>query len=202
MYPPANGCSMLEAFSIEPFSQGNIINNFDGFGKQTYGAVEHLNDPLVQPNINQPNMGEQQSIQVGEQPNIRQQQPSIVREQSQIDRQQRPSIVNELPKIDGLQQITIGGKQSKTGERNSNHPRPPKHNPIVHRDIHIINNRPSHMHRQQPLRRHHSRPITSNTYINTKRNRKESNNNNLLWIIIGILIFFNILLSIMYVKKN
>jgi len=86
----------------------------------------------------------------------------------------------------------------------SNHPRPPRHNPMVHRDIHIVNNRPSHMHRPPPIRRYR-RPVINNTYVDrtryVRRPNKENSDNNWMWIIIGILIFFNIVLSIMYVKK-
>ena len=151
MYPPADGCDMSEAFSIEPFSIDNGSTEFEGFGKQSY---EHLNpmmgDQFERPNINQPSTSQQQ----------------------------RPPF--------------NGG-------------RPPKQNPIVHRDIHIVNNRPSHMNRPLPAKKYR-RPVINNTYIDksryVRRPRKQNNDNNWLWIIIGILIFFNIVLSVMYVSKK
>jgi len=173
MYPPADGCDMSEAFSIEPFSIDNGSTEFEGFGKQSY---EHLNpmmgDQFERPNINQP-------------PNVQQRPLSNVQQQPLSNVQRPPNVQQQRPPFNGG--------------------RPPKQNPIVHRDIHIVNNRPSHMNRPLPAKKYR-RPVINNTYIDksryVRRPRKQNNDNNWLWIIIGILIFFNIVLSVMYVSKK
>jgi len=192
MYPPADGCDMSEAFSIEPFSIDNGSTEFEGFGKQSY---EHLNpmmgDQFERPNINQPSTSQQQPPNVQQQPpNVQQQPPSNVQQSPNV--QQPPNVQQRPPNVQQQRPPFNGG-------------RPPKQNPIVHRDIHIVNNRPSHMNRPLPAKKYR-RPVINNTYIDksryVRRPRKQNNDNNWLWIIIGILIFFNIVLSVMYVSKK
>ena len=160
MKPPAVGCSVSEAFSLEPFSQGHQVDDFDGFGNNSFESV------LKQPNINQPP-------------------------------------VNELP---NLLEFGQQGGQQQGGQRQG-------YGATVHRDIHIVNNGPRQLVNNRPRQvinrpRHMNiqRPVVNNTYVNktkyVKHSRKKQNDdNNWLWIIIGILIFLNIVLSVMYVRK-
>ena len=181
MYPPADGCSVTEAFSLEPFSQGNNLEDFEGFGSKSYESV------IKQPNINEPSVNPVKQL-----PNMlndpMQQQP---REQQPQPREQQPQ-PREQPRPRQQQ---------------------PRENINVHRDIHIVNNRPTNRpsNRHRPINRplHMNiprRPVVNNTYVNKTKyvrhpRRKQNNDNNWMWIIIGILIFLNIVLSVMYVRK-
>ena len=168
MYPPAAGCSVTEAFSLEPFSQGNNLEDFEGFGSKSYESV------LKQPNINEPSINPVKQL------------PNMLNDPMQQPREQQPR-----PRQPREQQ--------------------PIENINVHRDIHIVNNRPRPINRHRPINRplHMNiprRPVVNNTYVNKTKyvrhpRRKQNDDNNWMWIIIGILIFLNIVLSVMYVRK-
>jgi len=195
MKPPAVGCSVSEAFSLEPFSQGHQVDDFDGFGNNSFESV------LKQPNINQPPVNELPNLlEFGQQGG--QQQGGQQQGGQQQGRQQQGGQQQGGQQQGGQQQ----GGQQQGGQRQG-------YGATVHRDIHIVNNGPRQLVNNRPRQvinrpRHMNiqRPVVNNTYVNktkyVKHSRKKQNDdNNWLWIIIGILIFLNIVLSVMYVRK-
>ena len=186
----AIGCTVSEAFSLEPFASGTTIDSFDGFGNNSFESV------LTQPNINQPSPQQPQQLQ-------QQPQPLSIQQQPQQQQQQRQPRQQQQPQQQRQQQQRQPRQQQQPQQQRQQQPQQQQQQDInIHRDIHIVSprvmNRPPHMNRP--------RRIVNNTYINKSRHvrhprKKQNDDSNWLWIIIGILILMNIVLSVMYVRK-